>query len=66
MCSNPSRADAKLFSIYYANEKKPDGNEMGAHPDGDAHADFFYELATKAQSGEFDQTFVERKGYVKF
>ena len=29
---------------------------MGAHPDGDAQADFYFELVTKAETGEFDRT----------
>ena len=39
---------------------------MKAHPDGAAPADFYHELATKAETGEIDQTFVKGKGHVKF
>ena len=33
---------------------------------GDAHTDFYYKLADKAELGEYLQTFVKGIGYVKF
>ncbi len=33
---------------------------------GDAHAEFYYELANKKEQGPWEATFVKGKGYVDF
>jgi len=47
-------------------ERTPEGNPTGTNIDGDAHAKFYYELANKVEQGEYVQTFVKGKAYVKF
>lgn len=54
------------FRFYYADERTPEGNPTGTNVDGNAHAEFYYKLANKKEQGEYIQTFVKGKGYVRF
>lgn len=56
----------KRYHFYYADERKEDGSPVGDAISGQAHADFFVELAGKAEQGPWLSTFVRDKGYVKF
>jgi hypothetical protein len=53
-------------SFYYVDERKADGSPAGPAVDGPAHAEVFYELASKAGQEPWQWTFVKDKGYVKF
>lgn len=56
----------RLCSFYYADERQPDGANVGKRIDGDAHADFYYGLATGAVQAPWLATFVKGEGYVDF
>ncbi|KAK8040752.1 hypothetical protein PG994_013759 [Apiospora phragmitis] len=56
----------KGFKFYYADERKPDGTPMYGAINGDAHADYYMELAEEAAQGPWAQTFVKGVGYTKF
>jgi len=53
-------------SFYFADQRKADGAPIGTDLSGQAHADFYYELAQNKEQGPWDATFVEGKGYVDF
>ena len=52
--------------FFYADERASDGKSKGQALDGDAHAEFFAQLATKPRDVPWHATFVKDKGYVKF
>jgi len=54
------------YGFFYADERTPDGNAVYREIDGDAHADFYYGLATQPEPGDWYQTFVKGKGFVQF
>ncbi|TFK47153.1 putative short-chain dehydrogenase [Heliocybe sulcata] len=56
----------KGYSFYYADERKADGQPVVNAIDGDAHGDFYYELAQDAKQRPWLATFVKGKGYVHF
>lgn len=53
-------------SFFYADERFADGTQKGFKLDGDAHADFYAELASGETEVPWHATFVKGKGYVKF
>jgi hypothetical protein len=53
-------------SFYYADERTETGDPVFGDIDGDAHGDFFLQLAEKKEQGPWEATFVKGKGYVKF
>ncbi|KAG4437898.1 hypothetical protein IFR05_006617 [Cadophora sp. M221] len=54
------------FNFYFADERFPDASPMYQSLNGDAHAELYYELATKKEQGAWEATFVKGKGYVDF
>lgn len=52
--------------FYYVDERNADGSPAGLSIDGDAHAAFFYELATALKQSEPIATFVKGQGYKSF
>lgn len=59
------------FRFYYADERNPDGSNVGRDISGEAHAEFYYTLAKGSGSGEqgqrpWLQTFVKGVGYKEF
>lgn len=50
--------------FFYADERHEDGKIKGMQLDGEAHGDFFAELATHEGKVPWDATFVKGKGYV--
>jgi hypothetical protein len=52
--------------FFYADERKADGNLAGMQLDGDAHAEFFAQLANGEGDVPWHATFVKGQGYVKF
>lgn len=57
---------AKGYHFYYADERTAEGAPIGTNVQGDAHAEFYSELAKKLEVNSYLQTFVKGKGYVKF
>jgi hypothetical protein len=55
-----------FLRFYYADQRKEDGSSVGLDVNGPAHADFYYELASKQEQGPWHETFVAGKGYVDF
>ena len=56
-----------LSSFFYADERKPDGAYASGDLDGDAHAEFYLQLADEPNKDVPAQaTFVKGKGYVDF
>ena len=55
-----------ISRFYFADERKADGAPGGMGIDGDAHADFYAQLAEHAEGVSWHATFVKGKGYVKF
>ena len=53
-------------SFYYADERKENGEAVFGDIDGNAHGDFFLQLAEKKGQGPWEAAFVKGKGYVKF
>ena len=53
-------------SFFYADERNADGSLKGMQLDGDAHAEFFAQLASGEVEVPWHATFVKGKGYVKF
>ncbi|TVY46332.1 hypothetical protein LOCC1_G004264 [Lachnellula occidentalis] len=53
------------YRFYYVDERTPDGKGM-LHISGEAHAEFFLELAQRADQGPPLATFVRGKGYTAF
>jgi len=56
----------KGYRFFYADQRKPDGSQMDMGVDGDAHADFFWQLASGETTVPWHATFVKDKGYVNF
>ncbi|EON69387.1 hypothetical protein W97_08647 [Coniosporium apollinis CBS 100218] len=57
----------KGYRFYYADQRTPEGGPVGTVVDAEAHADFYYELASKDPSDvPWHATFVKGKGYTKF
>ncbi|CAD6441271.1 0ef69fec-2fc4-44f8-be79-e7e7f2f6ccaa [Sclerotinia trifoliorum] len=54
------------YRFYWADERTPEGGMIGYEINGEAHGDFFYELATSEKPLPWDATFVAGKGYVDF
>ena len=54
------------YSFFYADERKSDGSLKGMAIDGDAHAEFYLQLAKQESSLPWHATFVKDQGYVKF
>ena len=54
------------ISFFYADERNADGSQKGTQLDGDAHAEFFAQLASGEVEVPWHATFVKGKGYVKF
>ncbi|PVI07515.1 NAD(P)-binding protein [Periconia macrospinosa] len=58
---------AKLgYRFFYADERNEDGSMKGMKLDGDAHAEFYAQLASGQGEIPWHATFVKGKGYVKF
>jgi hypothetical protein len=55
-----------LNSFFYADERNADGSIKGMQLDGDAHAEFYVQLAKGEGEVPWHATFVKDKGYVKF
>ncbi|CAI7606797.1 unnamed protein product [Penicillium bialowiezense] len=53
------------FKFYYADERKADGT-ITPQIDGEAHAEFYAQLAEGESQGPWQQTFVKGSGYQKF
>lgn len=53
-------------SFIYADERNADGSMKGMSLDGEAHAQFFADLANGKEEVPWHATFVKGKGYVKF
>ncbi len=51
-------------SFYYADERTKDGAPVFGDIDGDAHGEFFLQLADERKQGPWEATFVKGKGYV--
>ena len=54
------------FRYYYADERFEDGRSIFLDICGQAHAEFYYDLAMKQEQGPWEATFVEGAGYVDF
>ncbi|KAL3447685.1 hypothetical protein BJX65DRAFT_276556 [Aspergillus insuetus] len=54
------------YRFFYADERNADATFMGNELNGDAHADFFEQLARHEGEVPWLATFVKGKGYVKF
>ena len=52
--------------FFYADERFADGSIKGQQIEGDAHADFFAQLAKGEGEVPWHATFVKGQGYVKF
>lgn len=55
-----------LNRFFYADERQADGSIKGMQIDGDAHADFYAQLASGEGEVPWHATFVKGQGYVKF
>ncbi|KIM93373.1 hypothetical protein OIDMADRAFT_35864 [Oidiodendron maius Zn] len=64
--SGASAYAEKGYCFYYVDERKEDGSPIGSAISGQAHADYFFELAAKPDQGPWLSTFVNGKGYTKF
>jgi hypothetical protein len=53
-------------SFFYADERNAEGGLAGMQLDGEAHAEFFAELAGGEKNVPWHATFVKGQGYVKF
>jgi hypothetical protein len=53
-------------SFYYADQRNEKGGNMGTAVDGEAHAEWYYELASGDGSVPWDATFTKGKGYVDY
>jgi hypothetical protein len=53
-------------SFYYADERKADGRVAGGAISGQAHADFYLDLASGKGHVPWLATFVAGKGYASF
>ncbi|ATZ55418.1 hypothetical protein BCIN_12g00160 [Botrytis cinerea B05.10] len=54
------------YRFYWADERTTEGGHVGNAIDGEAHGEFYYELATSEDPLTWDATFVAGKGYVDF
>ncbi|KAM3157108.1 hypothetical protein ABEW05_002300 [Botrytis cinerea] len=54
------------YRFYWADERTTEGGHVGKAIDGEAHGEFYYELATSEDPLTWDATFVAGKGYVDF
>mgnify|MGYP001590682130 CR=1 FL=1 len=52
--------------FFYADERHADGKNKGMNLDGDAHGEFYVQLADHEANVPWQATFVKGKGYVKF
>ena len=52
--------------FYYDDQRKIDGSSLYINIDGDAHGDFYVELAEIKSQGHWHQTFVKDLGYQRF
>ena len=53
-------------SFFYADERNADGSIKGMQLDGDAHAEFYAQLASGEGEVPWHATFVKGQGYVRF
>jgi hypothetical protein len=51
---------------YFGDERLPSGGSVMDMIDGQAHAQFYWELAQRTSQGPWNATFVKGKGYVDF
>ncbi|KII90371.1 hypothetical protein PLICRDRAFT_106376 [Plicaturopsis crispa FD-325 SS-3] len=58
--------EAQGAQFYYADERTEDGNPVYMEVSGEAHADFYTDLAQRKDQGPVVATFVKGKGYVAF
>ncbi|KAL5416316.1 hypothetical protein PMIN04_008210 [Paraphaeosphaeria minitans] len=54
------------YRFFYADERNPNGSIKGTAIDGEAHADFFAQLASGEGEIPWHATFVKGQGYTKF
>ncbi|KAJ5587255.1 uncharacterized protein N7459_003020 [Penicillium hispanicum] len=54
------------FKFYYADERNADGTPAYASIDGEAHGEFYLQLADHKSQGPWQQTFVKAIGYKSF
>ncbi|KAJ8058033.1 hypothetical protein OCU04_013206 [Sclerotinia nivalis] len=54
------------YRFHWADERTAEGEIIGLAINGEAHGDFYYELATSEKPLTWDATFVAGKGYVDF
>ncbi|MCJ1403543.1 hypothetical protein MMC11_006766 [Xylographa trunciseda] len=54
------------YQFYYADERLPSGGPVMWDISGEAHAEYYFELATARAQGPWDATFVKGVGYKKF
>ncbi|VUC24518.1 unnamed protein product [Clonostachys rosea] len=54
------------YRFFYADERSESGGMKGLELDGEAHGDFYAQLATHEKEVPWHATFVKGKGYVKF
>ena len=52
--------------FYYTDERFEDGGSVFMEINGQAHAEFYYELVRRQDQGPWEATFVKGKGYVNF
>lgn len=52
--------------FFYADERHQDGKLKGMEVDGDAHGDFYAQLASHEENVPWHATFVKDKSYVQF
>ena len=55
-----------LTRFFYADERLGDGKMKGMALDGDAHGNFYAQLANHPDGVPWDATFVKDKSYVQF
>jgi hypothetical protein len=55
-----------FHSFYFGDERRENAAPIFRDIGGDAHAEFYYELATKKEQGPWEATFVKGVGYVDF
>ena len=55
-----------LYRFFYADERHADGKSKGQEVDGEAHGEFYAELARGGEGVPWHATFVKGKGYVSF
>ncbi|KAI4160575.1 MAG: hypothetical protein LQ342_005596 [Letrouitia transgressa] len=54
------------FKFYYGDERKADGSPPYSDLSGEAHAEFYLQLAEGKSQGPWQQTFVKNIGYKQF